>query len=194
MSVPLTFRLASVEDTAAILRIYAQYIDTGITFETVLPSQTEFAERIRTTASEFPYLVCERGGQLVGYAYAHRKFERAAYQWTAELSVYLDSAVRGQGIGAMLYARLLRLLRAQNYQLAFAVVTAPNPASERFHEKLGFLRRSEMPDVSFKNGCWYGIIWYEMRLLPKSIPPAPILPFPALDGAFVQAVLENPKQ
>ena len=185
----MLFRLASPEDAASLLRIYGQYIETAVTFEEVLPTEAEFAERIRSTRTEFPYLVCEDEEGILGYAYAHRKFERAAYRWVAELSVYLDRQVRGKGIGAALYARLCTLLRAQGYALAFAVVTTPNPGSERFHDKLGFLRRAEMPDVGYKNGHWYGIIWFEKRLLPKSDAPKDPIPFPKLDAAQTADIL-----
>ena len=187
----MNYRLACPADAGALLAIYAQYIETGVTFETRLPTEDEFAERIRSTLTEFPYLVCEDAGQPVGYAYAHRKFERAAYRWVAELSVYLARDVRGQGIGAQLYERLYAFLRMQNYPLAFAVVTTPNPGSERFHDKLGFLRRAEMPDVGYKNGRWYGTIWFEKRLLPRSEEPEEPVPFPALPEAAVRSILNR---
>ena len=85
-----TIRFAAPDDAAALLRIYAQYIETPITFEYTLPSEEEFARRIRDIQAVYPYLVYIEDGEVLGYAYAHRFQERAAYQWGAELSVYLD--------------------------------------------------------------------------------------------------------
>ena len=68
----MKLRFAVPEDAKALLRIYAQYIDTNITFEYVLPSEEEFAERICSFSQVYPYLVCEENGRIVGYAYAHR--------------------------------------------------------------------------------------------------------------------------
>ena len=75
------FRFAAPADSAALLKIYGEYLDTPITFECALPSEAEFAGRIAAVGREYPYLVCLEKGRIVGYAYAHRQAERAAYQW-----------------------------------------------------------------------------------------------------------------
>lgn len=94
------YRLAVPEDAPALLQIYSEYIHSTITFEYTLPTTEEFAERIRTIAGFYPYIVAEEDGRCMGYAYAHRHMERAAYQWNAELSVYLaKSAVGGLRFG-----------------------------------------------------------------------------------------------
>ena len=87
----LRIRTARLSDAPALLKIYAPYVEkTAITFECTVPDIEEFAARMRATLRRYPYLVAERGDEIVGYAYAHRLQERAAYQWGAELSVYLD--------------------------------------------------------------------------------------------------------
>lgn len=98
-------RRAKAEDGAALCAIYAPYItDTTITFEYEVPTDAAFSDRIRETAAQFPYLVCEKDGGIIGYAYAHRIRERAAYDWDAELSVYLKQGMHGRGIGTVLLA------------------------------------------------------------------------------------------
>ena len=99
-------RIARESDAGALLKIYAQYIDTPTTFETVLPDEAEFVRRIRTTLEKYPYLVLEEDGRAVGYAYAHLWRERAAYGWDAELSVYLDRDYTGRRMGVRLYGAL----------------------------------------------------------------------------------------
>ena len=77
-------RLAAIADAPAILEIYAQYMDTPITFETELPSLEEFEGRIRAITTEYPWIVCEdETGRIIGYAYGHKQLERAAYRWNA---------------------------------------------------------------------------------------------------------------
>lgn len=85
----MALRLATPMDAPALVGIYGQYIHTPITFEYELPSPREFQDRITHTLEDYPYLVWEENGTPVGYAYAHRFKERAAYQWGAELSVYV---------------------------------------------------------------------------------------------------------
>ena len=133
-----TIRFAAPDDAAALLRIYAQYIETPITFEYTLPSEEEFARRIRDIQAVYPYLVYIEDGEVLGYAYAHRFQERAAYQWGAELSVYLDRGCVSHGIGSQLYTLLLELLRLQNVRTAYALVTLPNTKSEALHRHFGF--------------------------------------------------------
>ena len=145
-----TIREAVLGDAAALLDIYAPYIkDTVITFEYNVPTAEEFAARIGETAALHPYIVCERGGQIVGYAYAHRIRERAAYDWAAELSIYLAPAAQGQGVGTALYRCLIDLLEMQNLRILYGCVTLPNEKSERLHQKLGFSLA----------GVWHGSGW-----------------------------------
>lgn len=82
----IKFRLADVSDTKEILDIYAPYItDTAITFEYDIPSIEEFRGRIEHISLEYPYVVCTYKDEIIGYAYAHRYGERAAFQWDVEL-------------------------------------------------------------------------------------------------------------
>ena len=103
-------RFADPGDAAACLAVYAQYIDTSITFETVLPSEAEFSGRIRSYGAVYPWLIAEEDGRVLAYAYAHRAQERAAYGWNAELSVYVSRDAAGRGLGTKLYTVLLALL------------------------------------------------------------------------------------
>ena len=132
------YRLAVPEDAPALLQIYSEYIHSTITFEYTLPTTEEFAERIRTIAGFYPYIVAEEDGRCMGYAYAHRHMERAAYQWNAELSVYLAKSAVGCGLGGGLYSRLMTLLKAQGILSVFGCVTSPNPPSDRLHKRMGF--------------------------------------------------------
>ena len=106
-----TIRLARPGDVDALLAIYAPYLSTTVTFEYVVPSREEFARRIADVQARFPYLVLEEDGQPIGYAYAHLLAERIAYQWSAELSIYLSPAAMGKGTGRPLYLALMELLR-----------------------------------------------------------------------------------
>ena len=125
----MNLRFADEHDAAACLAIYAQYIDTSITFETALPSEDEFAGRIRSYGAVYPWLIAEEEGKILAYAYAHRAQERAAYDWNAELSVYVSKNAAGRGLGTRLYRALLALLKEQGVRTAYGVVTMPNDAS-----------------------------------------------------------------
>ena len=109
----MNIRIATIEDSGAIRAVYAPYIDTPVTFETALPTIEEFEGRVAGILPEYPYLVCEKDGRIIGYAYACRHRERAAYRWNAELSVYLDGAFVAKGLGRRLYGALIDLLRLQ---------------------------------------------------------------------------------
>ncbi len=176
-------------DAAALLAIYGQYIDTSITFEYELPSPEEFRGRIAHISAFYPYLVCEENGVVLGYAYAHRYRERAAYQWSAELSVYLDRNARGRGIGPRLYSAILDLLRLQNIRMAFTLVTIPNEPSDRFHLAMGFQVAGVTHNAGFKNGAWRGVTVYEKPLSVCDAPPEPLKSIHDLDPAAVRAIL-----
>lgn len=186
-----TIRFAAPDDAAALLRIYAQYIETPITFEYTLPSEEEFARRIQDIQAVYPYLVYIEDGEVLGYAYAHRFQERAAYQWGAELSVYLDRGCVSHGIGSQLYTLLLELLRLQNVRTAYALVTLPNTKSEALHRHFGFKLCGVWHSSGFKNGRWYDMGSFEKQLLPYDSSPAPLRPLSDLPQEDVQALLER---
>ena len=146
MEETLLLRAAAPEDAAALLAIYAPYVtDTAITFEYDVPSEVEFAERIRRTLERYPYLVAERGGVCVGYAYAGAFKERAAYAWGVETSIYVRRTERRTGVGGKLYAALEEILRMQNVlnlNACIAVPAQPDKYLTRdsiaFHERCGY--------------------------------------------------------
>ncbi len=169
-------RKATLEDAQAILDIYAPYIrNTVITFEYEVPSLEEFRRRMEGIMEFYPYLVCEMDGRIVGYAYAHRYGERAAFDWSAELSVYLDTSYLGKGIGRRLYEELIRCLRRQNIKTVYALVSTPNAASEALHEKLGFRLTGTFEKIGYKLGRWCDLTYYEKEIGNREDVPEPIL-------------------
>ena len=174
-------RVASPGDAAGVHRIYAPIVrDTVISFELEVPTVEEIAARIAKTLPEFPWLVDERDGHLAGYAYASRHRERRAYQWSVDVSCYVDEAWRGRGVGRGLYRALLHLLRLQGFQSAFAGIALPNAGSVALHGAVGFVPIGVYRDVGFKLGEWRDTGWWQCRLgEPVADPRAP-RPFSAL--------------
>ena len=94
-------RAATRDDMPAMLAIYAPYIlETAITFEYEVPSPGDFMRRFEGIAANYPWIVWEEDGAVLGYAYGGAAFSRAAYAWDAVLSIYLDRDARGRGIAA----------------------------------------------------------------------------------------------
>ena len=103
----IIIRKVTPKDTQRLLEIYSYYVkNTAITFEYVVPSVQEFEGRIRDITQRYPYLAAERAGRIIGYAYAHEFIARKAYDWSAELTIYIDSSERKSGTGRLLYTEL----------------------------------------------------------------------------------------
>lgn len=186
----ITYRFVTPEDTENILAIYQQYIDTSITFEYSLPSCEEFRERIEEIIQFYPYIAAVCDGRIIGYAYSHRAFERMAYQWDVEFSVYIDREYIGHGIGKELYYRLIELSRLQNIHTVYAKVTSPNDKSDALHCAVGFEKIAEFTKTGYKNGEWRSVTWYEMKLCDfESEPEAPI-PVYDLPSEAVRKILQ----
>ena len=145
------------------------------------------ATRIRETAAQFPYLVCEKDGEIIGYAYAHRIRERAAYDWDAELSVYLKQGTHGRGIGTVLLACLIELLEMQGLRHLYSCVTMPNPRSVGMQHRLGFEDAGVWHKSGWKFGAWHDVAWFEKHVGGGE--PKPVVPFPELDGDNIQKTL-----
>lgn len=172
----MTIRFVKAEDCKALLEIYAQYIDTPITFECSLPTEQEFSDRIASIAKEYPYLVCVEDDRIIGYAYAHRHKEREAYQWNAELSVYLDKSFTSKGLGKKLYLILMQILKLQGINMVYGGITAGNDKSVRLHESLGFSLLGTYHNTGYKCGKWLDVMWFEKAIAPFDSAPLPILP------------------
>ena len=186
----MTARFARAEDVPALLSVYAQYIDTPVTFETELPSAAEFRARVEEILAFYPYLVLEEERKIVGYAYAHRQMERAAYGWNAELSIYLDGAHLSRGVGKKLYSALTEICALQGIKTVYAGITLPNPRSEGLHGSLGFRRVGVYRNTCFKNGAWHDVAWLEKQIAPYDGPPAPVRPIAEI-GESAETVLQK---
>lgn len=167
----MTIRDARRSDVPAMLAIYAPFVEhTAVSFEYDVPTEVEFARRLEEHQAAFPWLVCEENGRVMGYAYAGRAFERAAYGWNAEISCYLAPELRGRGVGRRLYARIEEILTRLGYYKLFAVVTSANAPSVAFHHALGFRDAACFRNVGYKQGGWYDVLWLEKTLCARPEP------------------------
>jgi len=161
-----TLRLATESDADEIQAIYAPYVrDTCISFETEPPGAEEIRRRLGNVLPRWPWLICEQGGEVLGYAYASEHRVRAAFRWAVDVAVYVRDGRQRRGVGRALYSALLPLLRLQGYCHAYAAIYVPNPASVGLHEAMGF-----RPFAVFAGdvGWWH----LALRELPEE-PPEP---------------------
>ena len=170
-------RLAMPSDAVHIHEVYAPIVSqTHISFEQSAPGVDEVAERISRTLDQYPWLVCEIGGRLAGYAYASAFRARYAYQWTTETTVYVHPDFQRRGVSRALYQSLLAILRAQGYCNAVGVIALPNEGSIRAHEAAGFRKIGVFENVGFKAGRWRHTGWWQLQLRPMPEAPQPPRP------------------
>lgn len=185
-------RMATLQDAEAILAIYAPYVEnTVVSFEYDVPSLPDFEARMQGIMAFYPYLVWEEEGKILGYAYAHRHQERKAYQWNAELSIYLHADATGRGIGTALCTALLELLRLQGVKTAYSCVTVPNAASEALHAKMGFSPAGIWHNSGYKHGAWRDVGWFEKELSPYEENPKDPISIHDFPQEAISAVLEH---
>ena len=167
-------RMAEKSDVARMLAIYAPYVrDTAISLEYDPPTLSEFEARYDRIASRYPWIVWEEGGRVMGYAYADVALSRAAYQWDADLSIYLAPETRGKGVGHILYDWMEQKLRELGYVNLYALVTSDNAMSCRFHERRGYALLGVLRKSGFKFGRWHDVSWYGLRLTGDEVPVEP---------------------
>ena len=182
----MEIKLATTDDAEAIVAIYEPYVrNTAITFEYEVPDPEEFRSRIRETLKTHPYLVATEGGSIAGYAYAGPLRKRAAYQHSAEMSIYIDQRYRQHGIGRSLYLELEKQLVRQNVFSLYAGVTVSDRPDDAyvtdgsicFHERMGYTRIGEYHLCGYKFGQWYSVAWLEKSLGTRPEKPDPFIPF-----------------
>src|SRR3954453_194357 len=171
----LTIRDADpARDAAACAAIYAPHVEgSAVSFEERAPDAAEMAARIQRPAAGHAWLVAERGGLVVGYAYATAFNERPAYRWSTSVSVYVAEEARGQGIGRALYEALFDRLRERGFHMPCAGITLPKEASVALHERLGIELVGVNREIGWKDGAWRDVGWYQLELAPASDGPPP---------------------
>lgn len=184
----LCIRAADARDAAALLAIYAPYVEkTAITFEYDVPTAEEFRGRICHVLERYPYLVAEQDGRPVGYAYVSPFKERAAYDWAVETSIYVKESRKHLGIGAALYQKLEECLRAQGILNVNACIAYPSSEDEYltrdsvlFHKKLGYRMVGRFHRCGYKFGRWYDMVWMEKSIGRHRHNPPAVRPFSAI--------------
>lgn len=188
----ITIRNATLEDAERILQIYDYYVkNTVITFEYVTPSLGEFNERMKKTMLRYPYLVILQDGRIEGYAYAGPFVGRAAYDWSCELTIYLDPDARKYGMGRMIYEALEEALCDMGILNLYACIGYPEHNDEYlttnsadFHEHLGFKKVGEFQKCGYKFGRWYDMIWMEKIIGEHTEEQGEIIPYPELKKSW----------
>lgn len=167
-------RLATTADGPALAEIYRPAVaDCATSFELDPPDGDEMARRAAKCMERSPWLVCERDGRVIGYAYGGVHRERAAYQWTSEVSAYVLRDFHKQGIGRALYTSLFAALVVQGYRNAVAGITLPNDASVGLHTAVGFTQLGVYRRIGYKMGAWHDVGWFERELAPRVTDPPP---------------------
>ena len=193
-----TIRVATTNDAEELLNIYAPYVtDTAISFECDVPSLTEFEGRIANILKKYPYLVAECNGEILGYAYTHAFVGRAAYDWSAETTIYLKENKVKTGVGRMLYEALERVSQAQNILNLNACIGYPEIEYEhltlnsvRFHEHMGYRMVGTFHNCGYKFGTWYHMVWMEKMLGQHEPSPLPVIPFSELNKDKITHLLQ----
>lgn len=162
-------RPATRNDAAAICEIYNHYVlNTVISFETEAVSVDEMAARIDDTLQQFPWLVYEVDGRILGYAYASKWKVRKAYLHSVEGSVYLSQDSGGRGVGTRLYQALISELSRQSVHVVLGGIVLPNPGSVALHEKLGFVKVAHLPQIGRKFDQWLDVGYWQLILDGKN--------------------------
>lgn len=174
-------RVATTDDAQAIAEIYAPAVLERVTsFEIIAPDAAEIASRMDKVMKNYPWIVCETAGEVIGYAYASTHNERAAYRWSVDVAVYVNGRAHRRGVGTALYASLFEILAFQGIRNVYAGITLPNAASEGMHLRAGFSEVGVYHHVGYKFGAWHDVAWFERAILPaEKDPPEPRL-FPQL--------------
>lgn len=193
----IRIRAARPEDAAALLAIYRPYVEkTAISFEYEAPTEETFRERITETLRNYPYLLAEEAGEVLGYAYTGPFNHRPAYRWSVETSIYLREDQKKRGLGKRLYRALEAVSKKQHILNMNACIACTEHEDARlsnnsmqFHEHIGYRAVGVFHQCGYKFDTWYDMIWMEKMLGPHPSPAEPVIPFAAFSEAELAALL-----
>jgi L-amino acid N-acyltransferase YncA len=158
-------RNVHINDAQQLLDIYNYYvINTVVTFDLEALLLDVFKEKIITISSDYPFIVYEENNEILGYAYGSKFRPKSAYNNTIESTVYLKHGEQGKQIGSKLYSELLSKLKLQNVHVVLGVLTLPNDASVKLHEKFGFIQVAHLKEVGLKFGNWQDVGFWQLTL------------------------------
>lgn len=188
----LKIRFAERKDLLAVRHIYAPYVqETAVTFEYEVPSVSEFVRRYEKIAEQLPWLVCEDEGEIIGYSYAEVPFEREAYKWAAEITVYLDKRYHRRGIARAFYCCIEELLCIQGYYHLYACITKSNNSSILFHKNLHFEEVGLFPQIGYKLGEWHDVTWYRKQLQTCEKYPSSPISIHAIENEIIEKKMKK---
>jgi phosphinothricin acetyltransferase len=162
----LNIRGVVSSDAEAISEIYNHYVrHTIITFEDSPVPPTELINHIQQIQSiGLPWLIAESNDEILGYAYASKWKERAAYRLSVETTVYVQPNYFKKGIGSRLYTEIIEALQAKGYHAAMGGIALPNEASVKLHEKFGFTKVAHFAEVGYKFDRWIDVGYWQRIL------------------------------
>lgn len=192
----MIIRVAKTEDAGQIADIYRPYVEnTAVSFEYTAPGKDEMAGRIEETLKNYPYLAAEEDGEILGYAYTGRYKERKAYDWAAEISIYIKEEYHGKGAGRALYTAIEKISAMQNILNLYACITVENTDEEtagsesaKFHEHMGYKPAGRFCYSGNKFGKWHSTVFMEKLIGEHPDSPPEIIPFPELDKCILKEI------
>ena len=185
-------RLVKASDSKEILEIYTPYIkDTAISFETEIPTSIEFSNRIEVISKQYPFLVYEIDNKVIGYAYASKHRERAAYLYNVDVSIYFLPEYHGTGKAYSLYDCLFNILNKLEYRNAYAAVTEPNIKSKKFHQKFDFKLIGTHHKTGYKFGKWHDVTWLEKTINEHTENPKKILSINEISQNYIESLFNS---
>ncbi|MEO7648212.1 MAG: N-acetyltransferase family protein [Gemmatimonadaceae bacterium] len=190
-------RLVTAGDGNALAEIYRPaVVDCPVSFELEPPDGEEMMRRAMKVLARTPWLVYESDGRVLGYAYGGTHRERAAYQWSVEVSAYVHPDAHRQGIARALYTSLFAALVVQGFRNAYAGITLPNEASVKLHTSVAFTHIGVYRGIGYKLGAWHDVAWFERALGPREASPPPPRPLSECKGepAFAAALAAGMEQ
>ena len=185
----IIIRKARLEDAKSLLAIYGEYVKhSAITFEYDVPQEEEFRARMQRFMQKYPYLVAQRGEEILGYAYAGSFYGRAAYGWCAEVTVYLAPEAQGLGLGRRIYAALEDALGKMGVLNLYACIAVPHGEDDeyltgnsmQFHAHMGYALCGTFSLCGYKFGRWYDMVWMEKMIGAHGENQPPVVPYPEL--------------
>ena len=173
--------MATEDDAEAIVEIYAPIVrDSAISFEDDVPTVEEMRRRIREKLVSYPWFVAEENGELLGYGYAGPLRTRAAYRWSAEVSMYIRPDVQQKGVGTAIGMKMTEALYRMGIVTLFGGTTLPNPASDGIYRASGFEQVGVWRNAGFKHGKWHDVGWYQRSIRDLDGEPPPFVAFSQL--------------
>ncbi|GGC40254.1 phosphinothricin acetyltransferase [Parapedobacter defluvii] len=157
---PIKFRDATQQDLVKIVEIYNSTIESKMVTADTEPVTVESRQKWfdeHNPAKRPLWMVENQNNETIGWVSFQSFYGRPAYDATVEISIYLDAAQRGNGLGKRILEYCIGHAPDFGVKTLLAFIFSHNQPSLKLFRYFGFEDWATLPNIAVLDGEEHGL-------------------------------------